>query len=169
MIFANYLCNFHREIENTNFRALSRHQTIITGRSYVIGRWLITSQNSYWDIKRTSLGNQILTWKSPVKTWTVHGTLYIGRKLLTIIWIQGLFKVHDSPKIQVLGSLISRKLRLRECKTPKRWRPFELSSTVLCNNDRNRKLRFRVYDYDDDGSWVISMTHYDFNWVIWLL
>ena len=64
---------------------------------------------------------------------------------------------------------IPRKLRFREFKTPKRWRPFELSSTVLCNNDRNRKLRFRVYDYDDDGSWVIFMTHYDFNWVIWLL
>jgi Ca2+-dependent lipid-binding protein len=33
-----------------------------------------------------------------------------------------------------------------------KWRPFEIKSSQLCNGDRNRKLRFRIYDYDNDGS-----------------
>ena len=89
-------------------------------------------------------------------------TLDFSITRLSISWV----KILDW---QITSRTIPRKLRFREFKTPKRWRPFELSSTVLCNNDRNRKLRFRVYDYDDDGSWVIFMTHCDFKLVIWLL
>ena len=33
-----------------------------------------------------------------------------------------------------------------------RWRAFEISSNTLCNSDRERKLRCRVFDYDNDGS-----------------
>ena len=33
-----------------------------------------------------------------------------------------------------------------------KWRQFEISSSTLCNNDRDRKLRCRIFDFDDDGS-----------------
>ena len=32
------------------------------------------------------------------------------------------------------------------------WREFELEASKLNNGDRARQLRFRVWDWDDDGS-----------------
>ena len=33
-----------------------------------------------------------------------------------------------------------------------KWRQFEITSNTLCNSDRDRKLRCRIMDYDNDGS-----------------
>ena len=121
----------------------------------------------YMEISRENLDG---TWNAVHRTEVINNNLN-PRNVLDS-WVTGNLSVQtfrSSEMVDRSNRSIPRKLRFREYKTLKRWRPFELSSTVLCNNDRNRKLRFRVYDYDDDGSWVIFMTHYDFNWVIWLL
>ena len=74
------------------------------GVTYSIGSliadWpIIQIRRLKWDSKRTSLENLILIWKFPVKTWMEHGTLFIAPKSSTIIWIQGMFQILDSPKI----------------------------------------------------------------------
>ena len=121
----------------------------------------------YMEISRENLDG---TWNAVHRTEVINNNLN-PRNVLDSRVTENLspWTGQSSEMVDRSNGSIPRKLRFREFKTPKRWRPFELSSTVLCNNDRNRKLRFRVYDYDDDGSWVIFMTHYDFNWVIWLL
>ena len=121
----------------------------------------------YMEISRENLDG---TWNAVHRTEVINNNLN-PRNVLDSRVTENLSARNDrfTEMVDSSSRSIPRKIRFREYKTPKRWRPFELSSTVLCNNDRNRKLRFRVYDYDDDGSWVISMTHYDFNWVIWLL
>ena len=32
------------------------------------------------------------------------------------------------------------------------WREFEIEATRFNNGDRTRRMRFRVYDWDNDGS-----------------
>ena len=104
----------------------------------------------YMEISRENLDG---TWNAVHRTEVINNNLN-PRNVLDSRVTENLSARNDrfTEMVDSSSRSIPRKIRFREFKTPKRWRPFELSSTVLCNNDRNRKLRFRVYDYDDDGS-----------------
>ena len=93
----------------------------------------------YMEISRENLDG---TWNAVHRTEVINNNLN-PRNVLD-------YRVTEN--LSARNNRYSEIVDFHEFKTLKRWRPFELSSTVLCNNDRNRKLRFRVYDYDDDGS-----------------